>query len=400
MTISLEKSKNFNKAYFLTRQIPIFTSVITFALYSPLISFYMGIFFLLACSRYIERKRVKWIGYVCAYSGSVMIASRNTFGKSDDFNHYYKSYINILNDGWSAVFDTLYGTELGLPIYYFVLSGFGITNQVFPLFAVSMLSSALFVLWLDMFGSSYFPSGRYGTMMAISLLFYSFLSATQTTRQMISLSFLLFAISTVGWRSLVWLVCALLFHQTSIVMYLMFKSVKRFGWISLIFVLGFGLGFMFFFNRVMAISLLTDSNAIRVASKFAYYTFNDASNTNADMSGLKFVSICCVAALLSAKYMPERWGLLILCVGILYVLFLPHPLLSLRTFMIFVAVLAGYITSFLAFRVGWSVISWLAVVYSIYTLVKQFSLGESYAFQLWEKFDWIGYIPFYYFIDQ
>jgi hypothetical protein len=191
----------------------IVVNIVITAMFSPLISFYECILLLLVFSRYIDRATVNWLGYICAYSGSVMLASRKTFEPSDDFSHYYATYLHIMKYGWSGVFDK-YGSEIGLPIYYFMLSGFHFTNQVFPLFAVSMLSSALFVLWLDKFGSLYFPIKRYGIVMSISLLFYSFLSSSLIMRQMLSLSCILFAIFAVGWRSFVWLVFAILFHQS------------------------------------------------------------------------------------------------------------------------------------------------------------------------------------------
>lgn len=381
---------------FVKLYLPIFVSLLS--LFSPLVAFYFGLLFLLVFSQYINRKTVKWIGYVCAYSGSVMAASRKTFELSDDFTHYYAAYLDIVNNGWAAV-SYPYGTEIGLPVFYFILSGLGITNPVFPLFAVAMLSSALFVLWLDKYGSSYFPSARYGTVMAISLLFYSFVSATLITRQMVSLSFLLFAISTIGRRSFVWLFCALLLHQASLLMYIMFKYAKKLSWFSVILALGLGVAFMLFFNRLVAIAVASNIDFIRVVSKFTYYTMTEESFTDADLSGLKFVTISCAAAFLSAKYMPKGWGLLILLVSVLYVLFLPYPLVSLRTFLIFVQILAGYIASFMAFRIGWPIVSWLASAYALYTIVKQFNVAGDYPFALWDKFYGIGYYPFYYFLN-
>lgn len=366
------------------------------ALFSPLISFYLCIFFLLAFTQHLERRTVSWIGYICAYSGSVMIASRKTFEPSDDYSHYFNAYLSIMDGGWQAIGDP-YGTEIGLPIYYWVLSWLEISNQVFPLFAVAMLSSALFVFWLDRYGSLSFPSRKYGTMMAVSLLFYGFLLASLVSRQMMSFSFILFAISTVGWRSFAWLIGALLFHQSSILVFMLFKYAKRLNWYWAIFVLGLGVLFLLAFSQVVELAMASDLDFIRVVSKFAYYAVSDESYTDADLSGLKFVVLCLIAALLSAKHMPEGWALMILLVTILYVLFLPYALISLRTFLFFVAVFAGYIATFLAYRVGWSAISWGSAAYAIYTLVKQARLEEDYPFLLWDKFDWVGIFPFYYF---
>jgi hypothetical protein len=180
----------------------------------------------------------------------------------------------------------------------------------------------------------------------------------------------------------------------------MFKFANRLNWFYSILAVGFGFLFVTNFNQISDIALSSDSEYDRLGTKFTYYTYSFSSNTDSDFSGLKFIGLNCIAALFSAKYMPKGWGWLMLCVGILYILFLPYPLMSLRTFLIFSAVLAGYISTFLAFRFGWMEVSWLAVAYSIYTLVKQFRLDEDYPFQLWKKFDWVGGVPFYYFIDH
>lgn len=369
-----------------------------FALFSPLFSFYTSILFLLIFSQYLDRNTVKWTGYICAYSGSVMDASRKTFEASDDFAHYYNAYIHILNNGWQVIADP-YGTEIGLPVIYYALSRLGIENQVYPLFAVAMLGSGLLVFWLDKYGSTNFPSARYGTMMALTLMFYGFLQATLLTRQMLSLSIVLIAISAVGWRSLAWLFGALLFHQSALLIYLMFKYAHRLKWFTVVLVLGLGIAFMLLFNRLVEIAVASDIDFIRVVSKFAYYTISEESFTSADLSGLKFVALACGAALLAARFMPQGWGLLILVVTILYILFLPYPLISLRTFLIFVAVLAGYFATFMGNRIGWSEISWLGAFYALYTLVKQFDVADNYPFPLWDKFDSIGYYPFYYFLN-
>jgi len=365
---------------------------------SPLISFYLGILFLLVCSQYLDRRTVKWTGYICAYSGSVMAASRKTFEASDDFSHYYAAYLELVNTGWGPSSST-YGSEIGLPVFYYLISGLGITNQVFPLFAVAMLSSALFVFWLDKYGSLCFPSVRFGTVMAVSLLFYSFFLTTTLTRQMMSLSIVLIAISTVGWRSLASLLVAILFHQSALIPFLLFKYAHGLKWRSVIMVLGAGATFMLLFNQLVQIAVTSDIDFLLIGSKFAYYTFSEESYTSADLSGLKFIGIACIAAFLSARFMPQGWGTLILLVAVLYILFLPYPLVSLRTFLIFVVVLTGYIASFMGFRVGWLATSWFAVVYAGYSLVKQFNFAADNPFALWDKFDWVGFYPFYYFFS-
>lgn len=369
-----------------------------FALFSPLLSFYWCVFFLLACSPHLDRKTVTGIGYICAYSGSILIASRKTFEPSDDFSHYYDAYLYIFSEGWRVIGER-YGTEIGLPIYYWFLSWGGGTSQVFLLFAVTMLSSSLLVLWLDKYGSLRFPVQYFGTVMAISMLFYGFLQASIMTRQMVSLSIILFAVSTAGWRSFAWLFCAVLFHQSSILVFLLLKYAKRLDWFWITVVLSISITFVLFFDRVAEWAVASQIDFIRVASKLTYYTSNGESFTDADLSGLKVVLICCAAALLSARHMPEGWGRMILLVALLYIMFLPYALVSLRTFLFFVSVIAGYIVAFTAFRVGWTAISWGGAAYGIYILVKQIRLPEDYPFLLWDKFQWFGPYPLYYFFN-
>lgn len=375
-----------------------FVIVFTLSTFSPLLAFWTGVIILLTSSSVIDRKTVRMIGYLCAYAGSVTVASRMTFLPSDDFINYYQTYLDLLYDGLEGEFGT-FGTEVGLPIYYFLISRLQIENQIFPLFAVTMLGSSLFVLWIDTYGSKVFPTERYGTLMAISLIFYSFVSVTQLTRQMISLSFLLFAISAVGWRSAVFLGCSILFHQSSLLMYLIFKMANRFSWQAAMLALVAGILFFSYFNQLLNLALDSGVDLIRIESKFSYYADSGETFTAADLSGLKFVALCAISALISAKHMPAGWAAMILYVGVLYILFLPFQLLSLRTFLPFVAVLVGYFLTFMGFRIGWLPISWLGLIYGAYIFFKQFNMDPDYPFELWVKFNWIGTTPFYYFFS-
>jgi len=396
--MKLESSEqNVFNEYWILNYIGIVICIIL-ASYSPLIAFYAGTIFLLVCSQYLDRKAVKWIGYVCAYAGSVMAASRKTFADSDDFSHYYDAYLSILKDGWQVVFEP-YGTEIGLPAYYFVLSKLGIESQIYPLFAVALLGSGLFVFWLEKYGAFNFPPDRFGTVMASSLIFYGFMQASLISRQMMSLSIVLIAVSSAGWRSIIWLFTAILFHQSSLLIFILFKYAKKLTWLTATLVICSGIIFMLFFNKITEVAVASNVDFIRVVSKFAYYTTSEESFTGPDLSGLKFVSLTCLAGFLAYKFMPKGWGLLILIVVVLYILLLPFPLISLRTFLIFVAVLAGYIAAFMAFRIGWPMFSWLTTAYAFYTILKQFHVEEGYPFQLWDKFDWIGNYPLYYFLN-
>jgi hypothetical protein len=373
-------------------------SLATLALFSPFASFYTGIFFLLVCSEHINQTTIRWVGSVCAYSGSVMVASRQMFGSSDDFfTHYYATYTQILNGGWEAVFHTPYGYELGLPIYYYLLSGLNIANEIIPLFAVAMLASGLFVFWIDRHGRAYFPSARYGTVMATSLLLYSFLMASLVSRQMIALSFVLFAVSTTGRRSVIWLLGAVLFQQTALLIYLLFKYARNLNWISFALVIGASLVFVSFFNQAVELAASYNLGYVQLLNKLSYYTSYSESYTGPDLAGLKFILLCGAVALIAHRHMPENWGRLILLVVLLYVVLLPLPLASLRLFLIFVTVLAGYVASFMGFRIGWSATTWIVCAYALYKMNYELGGMDDGGFSLWEKFDWIGYSPLYYF---
>jgi hypothetical protein len=374
----------------------VLTSIGT-ALFSPMVAFYLCIYFLLIFTKKMPRGASNQIGYICAYSGSVMIASRRTFEPSDDFSHYYDAYLNILDRGWQAI-TIPYGTEIGLPFYYWVLSWTGISHSLFPMFAVVFLCSALYVYWLDKFGSLNFPPERYATMLAISLLFYGFLSASLISRQMISLSIILFAISTYGIRSLFLLVLAMLFHQASIFIYILFKYAERLSLVWIFFIISLGILFLIFFSQITEFAIASEVDFFRITSKFSYYLTSEESFVQSDISGLKFVLLSLISSIFASRYMPAGWAKIIFIVTILYILFLPFALVSLRTFLFFVAVFSGYIVTFLAFRIGWNILTLGAVLYSVYIILKPLSLDRDYPFLLWDKFEWMGALPMYYFL--
>jgi hypothetical protein len=367
------------------------------AAFSPIVAFYLGIATLLAGSTLLDRRSVRWIGFICAYSASVSAASRMTFDQSDDFTRYYQGYLEILSNGWSAI--GVYGSEVGLPFVYEVLALTGMRSPLVPLFAVTMISVTVFVIWVDKFGSLHFDAERFGSVMAMSLLFIDFVMSTQLTRQFLSSVFLLYAISVTGWRSMAWLLVATLFHQTAVPIYLLVRLVLHFRWRMVYALFALGVLLLIYFETLLRYGLGFDLSVLEVGAKLLFYVgaYDDiVQGVGINVAEIRFVALNCFAALLARKHMPKGWPELMFCVAILYVLFLPFPMVSYRLFLLFGTILTGYILSFVTFRTGWAPITAVASVFICWKLAGQVLSRNTGVFALWDKYDMIGYFPFYY----
>ncbi|CAN5789501.1 hypothetical protein BH11GEM2_BH11GEM2_07160 [soil metagenome] len=366
--------------------------------FAPMLAFYGGVLFLLLCSTRLNRRTVRWISLICAFGISVSMASRKTFGEADDFTNYYKVYLDVLATGSKAL--GVFGNEVGLPLFYRILAVPGIRNPVLPLFAVAMLSSVLLVIWLDRHGSRLFPPERYGSVVAVTLLFCGFLMSTQVTRQFLSSCFLLFAISNPRGRGLMWLLVATLFHQTALPLFVLIKVAVRYRWRFLIATAIFTLVILVYFQAIVRLGLSVNLNAFAVGAKLlyyaGYYADTGTQSASAALTELRVVTMICVAAALCSKYMPRGWAPLILGVGVLYIIFLPFPMMSFRLFLLFGVVITGYLISFLSYRVGWAPLTSVAVALALWRFSGSFSGRDQSVFALWDKYDFAGFFPFYY----
>jgi hypothetical protein len=367
------------------------------AAFSPILAFYLGIAVLLAASQILDRRTVRWIGYICAYSASVSAASRLTFDISDDFTRYYQNYLDILSNGWSAV--GAYGNEVGLPLIYAVLAQTGLRSPLLPLFAVTMISLTVFVVWVDKFGSLPFEPEWFGSVMAMSLLFVDFVTSTQLTRQFLSSVFVLYAISVTGWRSLAWLLIATLFHQTAVPIYILVRLVLRFRWRVVAALCALCVLLLIYFQALLTLGLGFDLSVLQAGAKILFYVgaYEDiVQGVGINIVEIRFVALNCLAALLARRQMPKGWPELMFCVAILYVMFLPFPMVSYRLFLLFGAVLTGYIFSFVSFRIGWAPVTAVGFAFVGWKVASQVMSRNTTAFALWDKFDMVGRFPFYY----
>ena len=229
------------------------------------------------------------------------------------------------------------------------------------------------------------------------MLFFGFVMSTQISRQFISSCLLLFAITVTGWRGYVWLLGAVIFHMTALPLYIVIRLILKYGWPVVLPIIIVTYLIVFNFQDLIQLALLaTDAEDRSVGTKIVHYAETDEGMTSADLMQLRFMFMSCIVSLVSWKYLPKNWLQLIVCSTILYVILLPIPLLSLRVFVLFNSILTGYIFSFLSYRVGWTFISWCGGAYVLLKINNQLVVDPENLMTLWDKFDAIGFFPFYY----
>lgn len=395
----VNQCRNFKKITRVEIGIAITVGLILISAFSPIMAYVASIMVLFMFSKILERWQLRWVGFISCFSGSVVAASRKVFVvDSDDFIRYYDAYLEILREGLGAL--DIFNYEIGLFILYYFISKFGVIDHVLLLFAAAFLPSIVFVYWVDKIGSKYFQEDRFGSVLAISMVFFNFFLATQLTRQFISSCFLLLAIFSLSY-SYRWLVVATAFHFSAIPMYVVSKLILRFNWVGLLFAVAIAMVSVLNFEQIMQWVFVLSSSfdvSMLVANKFIYYTENNIGFTDADLGVLKlFLGVWCIS-LLSFRAFPKNWFRLVSFFFVCYIVLLPIPLASLRVTLLVHGVLAGYLVAFFAYIVGWRFVESLGLTLLFYRIAKMMLFESGSPFGLWDGFETVNYIPFYYFV--
>jgi hypothetical protein len=363
-------------------------------LVSPHIGHTAILILLIGLSSRLSGRFVLWCGILLALSGAIAISSRRTFtDPGDDFANYYYGFLSLQEHGIQEL--DIFGPDVGLAALYLVLSWFGISSPQALLFFAVFLAALIFMLWLYRYGIKEFTREQAACVVALSFLLFSFFHASQLTRQMLSSCALLFALSEGGASRYVWLAIASTFHIAAIPIFLLCRLLVRFPRVVLVLVPAL-LWVVFDFDRIVPLLLGIDAApALAFFGKLEFYAFGEMGFGWGEIYQLAFVSLTITAMLWSYRYVPVRWRNIALPMYALYgitVLFL--PLLALRSFLLFVSVIGGYLAAFALYRSP-GTIRLLAVALALYKFGLVFKDKSDDPFMMWQSFDWFG-LPGYF----
>ncbi len=148
-------------------------------------------------SAYIPKNFRILLSITLCLSIALIYASRLYFNlamdSDDDFSRYYQNYLDVY-DGLSGAM-TLWGGgyEVGLPIFYKLLS---ILLPKLPpqyvLFCTALFATTLMYIWLEIYGSNFVTDKQKAALIAFSLYIGVFMETLGLTRQGLASIFLLY----------------------------------------------------------------------------------------------------------------------------------------------------------------------------------------------------------------
>ncbi|WP_147289261.1 EpsG family protein [Helicobacter sp. MIT 99-5507] len=207
---------------------------------------------MIGLSSYITKEYRILLSVNMVFNISMIYGSRiffsQTFNYDDDFSRYYQNYLDIYDDIHGAMFVNRNGYEIGLPIFYKIISL--IFPKLFPqnlLQITTFVMVILFYIWLEIYVIKYIKNSQRAALIAFSLFFSFLMAIIGLTRQGFSCVFLLYAISNKDVRlKLLFLVISCLFHMSSLLVFIGFYIIFKFPKLSLCL---FGIFLLLFLNN-------------------------------------------------------------------------------------------------------------------------------------------------------
>lgn len=347
----------------------------------------------------------KLLGLQVVFFSSV-IASSRAIGEtpSDDFAFYYLPAFNWIASGdVSRIFSFGDGLEVGFGILlYFFSYIVGVGQESFLIFLIVFFS--LFLLWffVEKYAIKYVDKDFSGLMVAGVLGLTYFIVATQVMRQFSASIFVMFAFLS-GSRliSLVWLVLAVMFHQTSLFIYIFLKGAIKSPLITVLFII---VGVLFVKMNMTSIvsSFLDPSNPVIGASKIGYYEDKLDGSELTWMSLMGFVKLALIFGLLFFKNNLEDvvvWRKAVFVFCVLYLLLLSFPLASYRFTLFFTSVFFGYFIIIGTHGLKRGIVKLFLSAYFVFWCVRSVLPNDEDPFRFWVGFDAFGIVPGYYLLN-
>ena len=234
-------------------------------------------FVMIALSSIISKEYRILLSLTLIFNLAVIFASKAHFVKvlnsDDDFARYYQHYLDIYDGISGAFFIWGNGLEVGLPIFYKILSL--ILPRLSPIM-LDLISNLCFFIglytWLEIFILRYFPQKDRARCVAFSF-FMPLLGVMGLARQAFASVFLLYAICVkrLPLKAL-FLFIASAFHLSSLLIFAGFFIIKKFPKISLTIVFIYCLAFLYdsaWLNK--SLLQLIDSTAKFIPQKIYIY---------------------------------------------------------------------------------------------------------------------------------
>lgn len=321
-------------------------------LFSPLISFAYSLLVLIIFSELITKRNRIYLSFCSSLSLAIIVSSR-AYGISisDDFaNSYYNNYLGICNGDFGNLFAYGAGIELGLPLFFLLISL--IIKNASPsllIFFVAFLCSTAYCIWVEIFGLACFEDKRKALVTAYSILMLGLFYSSQLSRQFISSILILYALFSNNNKSkYAFLLLGIIFHLTAILTYVVALVLKNADFkkftMLIVSLLLTGQLFIYFVELNLA-------DVIPVLAKLSYWT-TDNEIGSLDLATLNIMILVAVISLIPIIYKRRYitkdtvsclylfWGFFVA-----YVVLLPYSMMPIRFTLIINSLLLGWVMS-------------------------------------------------------
>lgn len=374
----------------------------SFLPFSPLLTFLSSIILLLFSSNLTYNKERIILSLFCIYSLLFIVASRSYIDELEhDLSHYYLVYKSLGDGNINELFGFGNGLEIGWPILYGSISFF--FPNLTPI-GIAIINSGicciLFLIWLEKYGYAFFHCKNKSIAAAFVFTFLSVQTFGYLERQAISTVFILFAISTNKYKSLVYTILATSFHLTAIPLVILYKltlsryttQVKLLSFFIIIII------FRLFYQSILE-NLFILKEILPVLGKLNYYiiTFNDFKITSYRFMILVFPLLLSILFLLRKEKKTYHIYKFIAINSFLYISFIGIPLLPERI-NFSLLYLYGLFVYFLFYKNYKELTFFFLIIYILFFILEKTNILNNGINQFWVRYPIVDLSPFYYFI--
>ncbi len=370
--------------------------------FSPHLALYLALIVLCLMSGFDNKLLRNVLGVTAIVAGSLCAASRIVgVTPSDDFANHYQWAYKAATTGTGFFY---YGSEILITSYFRVLALlFEAIPQNKIMFFVSLLSSGMFLLWINKYALRLVPKTNRGLLMAMCLGFFSFAQTTQLMRQFLAFPIMLFAISSLlegdRRKGFIFAVVATFAHITSAPIVAMFYLIIRYGTkLGVVLVCVSGVLAVMVQQNIAYVLYAVSSipGASQFYDIFSYYATDHDNNMLASLIYNKKALLILLLSFVPLRYWVTEfraWSPVFRFGCVIYFIFSIIPNGE-RAMLILPSCLFG----FWLYAVFYDFKLLRSVAIGFFTLALFFPAGifdRNPDFALWWSYDWWG-APFYY----
>lgn len=369
-------------------------------LFSPLISYILGILYLIFNIGDKHWKRI-FININIAISIAAIIGSRSTLMiDSDDFSNYYNSYILIRGNDYSPFEWYGKGLEIGLPIIFVIISKIlNIYNINSLIQVIVMISSLAYTILIEYFVVKNEANKSKAT--ACIWLFTPFFMASQVTRQFFSCICIMFAIySEQKFKKLFYILLSIIFHLSAIPIYTIVYLVKKYRIKSIIVVLLISIVIKSLFEIILQNNILLDTPGFdKLQYLVGYEVENGASLSMRLLFWFSFPIL--LFFIFKKKYITIDYdGLfsIFFAFYLIFILYINIDVIGFRLAFFAYAFLTGILIFRIVNRSYWT--SLFLTIILIMRLRSLLVIDLEDPMGLWKYYSYYGSHPMYYFLNN